>query len=132
MSDTVLVIKFYLPDLYERLQLPCQPTALEASENVEDKLHCTSVRAAEISQVAECQMFLYVLLIMKLIDDGDLNNAKEFGDFVLVRIRGVTLRTIDSFAAKAIYFISVAYEKLGILTQIRPLIFEAYKNCCLH
>ena len=77
-------------------------------------------------------MFLYVLLIMKLIDDGDLSNAKEFGDFVLVRIRGVTLRTIDAFAAKAIYFISVAYEKLGILTQIRPLIFEAYKNCCLH
>ena len=69
---------------------------------------------------------------MKLIDDGDLNNAKEFGDFVLQRIRGVNQRTMDSFAAKAIYFISVAYEKKGILTQIRPLIFESYKDCCLH
>jgi len=28
-------------------------------------------------------MFLYVVLLMKLIDDGDLRNAKEFGDFVL-------------------------------------------------
>jgi len=53
---------------------------------------------------------------MKLIDDGDLKNAKEFGDFVLMRIRGVNQRTIDSFAAKAIYFISVAYEKQGLLT----------------
>ena len=69
---------------------------------------------------------------MKLIDDGDLRNAKEFGDFVLQRCRGVNLRTIDSFAAKAIYFISVAYEKLGILSTIRPLMFEAYKDCCLH
>ena len=44
----------------------------------------------------------------------------------------MNLRTIDSFAAKAIYFISVAYEKLGILSTIRPLMFEAYKDCCLH
>lgn len=80
---------------------------------VEDKLHCTAARAAEISQVAECQIFLYVILLMKLIDDGDLRNAKEFGDFVLARIRGVNQRTIDSFAAKAIYFVSIAYEKLG-------------------
>jgi len=69
---------------------------------------------------------------MKLIDDGDLRNAKEFGDFVLQRCRGVNKRTIDSFAAKAIYFISVAYEKLGILTSMRPLVLEAYKDCCLH
>lgn len=69
---------------------------------------------------------------MKLIDDGDLNNAKEFGDFVMQRCRGVNMRTIDSFAAKAIYFISVAYEKSNKLTEIRPLMFEAYKDCCLH
>lgn len=49
-----------------------------------------------------------------------------------MRIKGVNQRTMDSFNAKAIYFISVAYEKLGILTQIRPLMFEAYKDCCLH
>lgn len=99
---------------------------------MEDKLHTSAQRAAEISAVPECQIFLYVLLLMKLIDDGDLKNAKEFGDFVLIRIRGVTERTMDTFSAKAIYFISIAYEKLGILTQIRPHIFESYKDCCLH
>ena len=79
----MLLIKYYLPDLHRRLQLPCQPTELGAGENMEDKLHCTAERAAEISLVAECQIFLYVLLLMKLIDDGDLRNAKEFGDFIL-------------------------------------------------
>ena len=132
MSDCVLVIKYYLPDLHRRLQLPCQPTELKDGETLEEKLHCTTERAGEISQMAECQIFLYVLLLMKLIDDGDLRNAKEFGDFVLQRMRGVTLRTIDSFAAKAIYFISIAYEKQGLLTQLRPFMFEAYKDCCLH
>ena len=42
---------------------------------MEDKLHCTAVRAGEIAQVAECQIFMYVLLLMKLIDDGDLKNV---------------------------------------------------------
>jgi hypothetical protein len=42
--------------------------------------------------------------------------AKEFGDFVLLRIRGVNQRTMDGFTAKAIYFIAIAYEKLGLLT----------------
>ena len=74
-------------------------------------MHCVAERATEISEVAECQIFLYVLLLMKLIDDGDLKNAKEFGDFVIVRLRGVNKRTLDTFAAKAIYFISIAYEK---------------------
>lgn len=105
---------------------------METGETIEDKLHCTQQRANEISLVAECQIFLYVLLLMKLIDDGDLRNAKEFGDFVLQRCRGVNMRTIDSFAAKAIYFISVAYEKSYKLIEIRPLMFEAYKDCCLH
>ena len=58
--------------------------------------------------------------------------AKQFGDFVLARIRGVNQRTIDTFSAKAIYFVSVAYEKQGLLTQLRPLVFEAYKDCCLY
>jgi hypothetical protein len=31
-------------------------------------------------------------------------------------MRGVNQRTMDAFSAKAIYFISIAYEKLGILT----------------
>ena len=42
------------------------------------------------------------------------------------------MRTLDSFTAKAIYFISIAYEKQNILTQLRPLIFEAYKDFCLN
>jgi len=54
--------------------------------------------------------------MMKLIDDGDLKNAKEFGDFIFQRLKGANKKTLDHFGAKAVYFASVAYEKLGILT----------------
>jgi hypothetical protein len=44
---------------------------------METKLHCTSLRAEEIMKHAECQLFVYVLLLMKLIDDGDIKNVSQ-------------------------------------------------------
>lgn len=51
LSDSVLILSHYLPDLFKRLQLPCQPTPI--TENIETTLHCTSVRVSEIMQYAE-------------------------------------------------------------------------------
>lgn len=79
----------------------------------------------------ETQLFLYDLLLMKLVDDGDLKNAKEFGDFIYMRLKNVNLRTLDNMAAKAMYMISVVYEKQGKLHEIRPFMFEVYKDCSL-
>jgi len=74
---------------------------------------------------------LYDLLLMKLIDDGDYKNAKEFGDFIMARLKNVNLRTLDHLGAKAMYFIAIAYEKQNLLPQIRPLMFESFKTACL-
>jgi 26S proteasome regulatory subunit N3 len=98
---------------------------------VDDKLHTKQERALEMAKHAEVQAFLYVLLLMKLIDDGDLKNAKEFGDFVIQRLKGASKPTLFHFGAKATYFISVAYEKLGLLSQLRQPMFDYYKSCCL-
>lgn len=49
--------------------------------------------------------------MMKLIDDGDLKNAKEFGDFTFAMLKKVNLRTIDHLSAKLMYLIALAYEK---------------------
>jgi len=80
---------------------------------------------------AETQLFLYDLLLMKLLDDGDYKNAKEFGDFVFARLKNVNLRTLDHLGAKAMYFIALANEKLGMLSQVRQLMFESYKTSSL-
>jgi len=76
-------------------------------------------------------LFLFVLLMMKLIDDGDLKNAKEFGDFAFAMLKKVNLRTIDSLSAKLMYLIALAYEKQGMLSDVRVMMFEAYKASCL-
>ncbi len=129
LSDVVLILKHYLPDLHRRLSLPVHATPIK--EDVDVKLHCTTSRAEEIMQYPETQLFLYDLLLMKLVDDGDLKNAKEFGDFIYMRLKNVNLRTLDHMVAKAMYMIAVVYEKQGKLADIRPFMFEVYKACCL-
>ena len=131
LSDVVLVLSHYIPDLFIRLQLPAQPTPLDQGQSIEDKLQCTSQRAAEIMIHAETQLFIYILLIAKLIDDGDFGNAKEFGDFIYLRLKNVGIRTLDHLVAKAFFLIALAYERKNLLPQVRSLMFDAYKTCCL-
>lgn len=50
---------------------------------------------------------------MKLIDDGDYQNAKDFSDFVYARVANSNSRLMDHVVAKAFYFMAVAYEKVG-------------------
>ena len=69
---------------------------------------------------------------MKLLDDGDYKNAKEFGDFIIARLKNVNLRTLDHLGAKAMYFIALANEKMGMLPSVRQTMFESYKTSCLH
>ena len=113
LSETVLVISYFLPDLYMRLQLPQDPIDPPEGVDLETSLHTTQERQEELAKPAEVQLFLYNVLLMKLIDDGDYKNAKEFGDFVYARLKNVNLRTLDHLGAKAMYFIAVANEKMG-------------------
>lgn len=60
-----------------------------------------------------------------------MDQAKEFGDFVYLRLNNVSLRTLDHLGAKSMYLIALAYEKNGLLSQVRPMMFEAYKASSL-
>jgi hypothetical protein len=53
--------------------------------------------------------------------------AKNFGDFVFLRLNNVRVKTLDTMAAKALYFTSIAYEKCGQLPSLRPAVFSYHK-----
>jgi len=86
---------------------------------------------------------------MKLIDDGDIQNvsanavinqdcfflqAKDFGDFVMLRMKIQTSRMMDHLAAKSVYFLSVAYERKGMIasSQFRVVLFDLLRESVLH
>lgn len=48
-----------------------------------------------------------------------------------MRLKGSNRRTLDHLGAKSMYFIGIAYEKMGLLSEIRPILFDAYKMACL-
>lgn len=77
LSDSLLVLQFYMPDLFNRLKLAAQPTALETGVSVEDHLHCSQARSETMMKIPETQLFIYVLVQMKLIDDGDFKNVSD-------------------------------------------------------
>lgn len=104
-----------MPDLFHRLKLAAHPTSIEEGESAETKLHCTYARTKEIMVLAETQLFVYVLVQVKLLDDGDFKNAKEFSDFIYLRLRNVNKRTLDTLSAKSLYFMAIAYEKVNLL-----------------
>lgn len=146
LPDVVLVLQFYLKDLAAKLNLLCPPAEVEPGMSLEDKMHCKADRASEIMKLPEAQLFVYVLLLIKLYDDGDFNTvsplftkclilcfsqAKDFGDFICARLKGGNKKTLEQLGAKAVYFTSVVYEKLGCLTELRPLMFDLYKEFCL-
>ena len=89
---------------------------MPAGTSKEDFLHCTSERASEIMTKPETQLFMYDLVLMKLLDDGDNATAKDFGEFIFARLANVNLRTLDHLGAKAYYLISVASEKMNELS----------------
>lgn len=128
IGDVMLAFEFFLPELHRRVALGHASTKVE---NVEEKLNVTGDRAKIIMELPETQLFMYNLVLMKLIDAGDFKNAKDFGDFIYARIKDVNLRTMDHLGAKSMYFIGVVYEKLGKLHEVRTIMMEAYKSCCL-
>ena len=131
LAEILLALEYYLPDLFDRLMLPQQPADVPKDKSKEDYLHCSKERAEEMMTRPETQLFLYDLVLMKLIDDGDNANAKDFGDFIFARLQNVNLRTLDHLGAKALYLIAVANEKMGKLAEIRATMFECHKTACL-
>lgn len=131
LAEILLALEFYLPDLFDRLMLPQEPIDVPEGKTKEEVLHCKKERAEVMMQCAETQLYLYNLLLMKLIDDGDNVNAKEFGDFIFARLNNVNQRTLDHLGAKAMYLIAIANEKVGTLSEIRATMFDCHKTACL-
>ena len=71
LPDAVLALSYYLPDLHMRIMLPTQPTDVPPEKDLEGFMHCNAKRVDEMMVHPETQLFIYDLLLMKLIDDGD-------------------------------------------------------------
>jgi len=98
--------------------------------NPEEKLHLTQARATSLASTIEAKSFLYVLLLMKLIDEKKVKMAKEFVDYARSQIDLENSRTLDHFFSKIYYYSGVIYERIGILNDFVPKFLDAYRAAC--
>ena len=129
LKDVGLIYDHYMPDLSSKLNIPKWDPDM-ANFDVEEKLHLTTTRAQALASNIEAKCFLYVLLIMKLIDEKKVKLAKEFVDFARAQIDLENSRTLDYFFSKIYYYAGFVYEKTGELNKFVPTFLEAYRAAC--
>ena len=129
LKDVGLIYDYYMPELSEKLNLPRYDPELFKID-FEEKLHCSQERAKTLAQGIEARCFLYILLIMKLIDEKKVKLAKEFVDFARAKIDLEKSRTLDHFFSKIYYYSGFIYERMGMLNEFVPEFLKAYRTAC--
>jgi len=79
----------------------------------------------------ELEAFAVLLLLTVLSDSKEKGKATECANALVAWLKGLNRRTLDSFGARAYFYLSLAYEREGKLAEIRPLLLAAYRTACL-
>lgn len=129
LKEVGLIYDHYLPAFSAKLNIPRYDPDMYKID-AEEKLHCTTERAQILAKGIEAKCFLYILLIMKLIDEKKVKLAKELVDFARSQIDLENSRTLDHFFSKIYYYSGFIYERIGELNDFVPTFLAAYRAAC--
>ncbi|CAE7390487.1 Rpn3 [Symbiodinium sp. CCMP2456] len=80
----------------------------------------------------ELEAFAVLILVVKLSDKrDDKHKAMEVASAMVLWLKTLNRRTLDLFNARAYFYLSLAYERCGRLSEIRPELLAAYRSACL-
>eukprot|EP00930_Biecheleria_cincta_P103510 TRINITY_DN954_c1_g1_i1.p1 TRINITY_DN954_c1_g1~~TRINITY_DN954_c1_g1_i1.p1 ORF type:complete len:513 (+),score=132.78 TRINITY_DN954_c1_g1_i1:197-1735(+) len=80
----------------------------------------------------ELEAYAMTLLLVQLSHKAqDKEKALEIANALVLWLKTFNRRTIDIFSARAYFYLSLAYERCGRLSEIRPELLAAYRTACL-
>jgi 26S proteasome regulatory subunit N3 len=79
----------------------------------------------------EFEAFAALIILILLFDKKDKAKSFEFSRIVVNWLQSFNRRTMDIFNARAYFYLSLAYEHSGKLSEIRSELMDAYRNACL-
>lgn len=80
----------------------------------------------------EIEIFLSTLIVTTLLRHQLNEAAATFSVQLVNRLRTFSRRTLDIFAAKALYYYSLSFERINQLEATRNTLLQVYRTACLH
>ncbi|XP_067620332.1 probable 26S proteasome non-ATPase regulatory subunit 3 [Eurosta solidaginis] len=88
-------------------------------------------RSASKAPIAEVDAYFYLLLLVKLIDEGDLKRASVCSEALMSKIAGQNRRTLDLIGAKSYFYHSRVTELSNSLETIRGFLHARLRTATL-
>lgn len=111
-----------------------QPLNLDRKGALLTAIGCTQHEKSDSSVlVVEGQLYLSLLILLKLIDQENTEGARELADHLLARIgKQGQRRSADPLNAKIYYYHSRVYELLNRSSEARPIYMKCLRTTSLH
>lgn len=108
------------------------PTAMEEdSSTAQDDGKAAAAAgdlAARVSGLPEVELYLYLLLLIYLLDKQRHTQAREVADTAVGLLKVHNRRTLDVIAARIYFYYSWAYECLNRLADVRSTLMSAHST----
>mmetsp|Transcript_3804 Transcript_3804/g.8743 ORF Transcript_3804/g.8743 Transcript_3804/m.8743 type:complete len:521 (+) Transcript_3804:118-1680(+) len=79
----------------------------------------------------EIEAFAVLQLLLCLFDKREKAKAFECVNALVIWLKAFNRPTLNLFSARAYFYLSLAYEQAGRLSEIRPELQAAYRTACL-
>lgn len=87
---------------------------------------------SDVSTLPEVEVYLSTLLVTTLLRYSKNEDAAFCATALIERLTTFNRRSLDLLASKALFYFSLAYERIHRLENIRSILLNAYRTACLH
>ncbi|KAF9618510.1 hypothetical protein IFM89_001911 [Coptis chinensis] len=92
----------------------------------------TATSATSVKQsLPELEIYCYLLVLIFLIDQKRLSEAKACSSASIARLRNMSRRTVDVLASRLFFYYSLSYELTGDLAEIRGNLLALHRIATL-
>eukprot|EP00929_Paragymnodinium_shiwhaense_P101203 TRINITY_DN640_c0_g1_i2.p1 TRINITY_DN640_c0_g1~~TRINITY_DN640_c0_g1_i2.p1 ORF type:complete len:512 (-),score=176.50 TRINITY_DN640_c0_g1_i2:250-1785(-) len=79
----------------------------------------------------EFEAFTALVVLMRLFDEKNTAKCMECSSALVMWLKTFNRRTLDIFNARAYFYLSLAYERVGRMNELRSELLAAYRTTCL-
>lgn len=100
-------------------------------ETPDEEMEVDEIHPIVLSVLPEVEVYIFTLIVTSLLRANLAAEAAEASKIQIERIRTFNRRSLDIFSSKAIFYYSLAHERISQLDSIRPTLLLLYRTACI-